>query len=71
MKQGLGPSLGYEELLEDLKDRIREAQVRAAMAVSRELVLLSRTVGREMNNRFGQQEWGIRIIDRLAGDLQD
>lgn len=32
--------VGYAELLEKLKVRIREAQVRAALAVNRELVLL-------------------------------
>jgi hypothetical protein len=31
---------GYASLLNDLKDRIRAAQVRAALAVNRELVLL-------------------------------
>jgi hypothetical protein len=31
---------GHSELLERLKERIRTSQVRAALAVSRELVLL-------------------------------
>lgn len=32
--------LGYAELLNQLKERIRSAQVRAAVSVNRELVLL-------------------------------
>jgi len=31
---------GYEDFLRDLKQRIRTAQVRAVLAVNRELVLL-------------------------------
>ena len=40
MKSALQPPFGYPELLQELKTRIRGAQVRAALAVNRELVLL-------------------------------
>jgi len=39
---------GYAELLEDLKARIRSAQVKAALSVNRELVLLYWQIGREI-----------------------
>jgi hypothetical protein len=39
---------GYEEFLSSLKRRIRQAQVRAAIAVNRELVLLYWNIGREI-----------------------
>ena len=61
---------GYEEFLRDLKQRIREAQVRAALAVNRELVLLYWGIGREILARQQQQGWGARVIDRLAADLR-
>ena len=70
MDQNLSAPLGYNELLQELKTHIREAQVRAAMAVSRELVLLYWTIGREISRRFDQQGWGTKIVDRLARDLQ-
>ena len=69
MDQNLSVPAGYEELFQELKARIREAQVRAATAVSRELVLLQ-TIGREISRRFEQQGWGTKIVDRLARDLQ-
>ena len=70
MNQDISPPLGYNELLQELKAHIRAAQVRAATAVSRELVLLYWTIGREISRRFQQQGWGTRIVDRLARDLQ-
>jgi predicted nuclease of restriction endonuclease-like (RecB) superfamily len=61
---------GYSEFLQDLKSRIRAGQVRAAFAVNRELVLLYWSIGRELSQRFASEEWGGKIVDRLARDLQ-
>ena len=61
---------GYHELLQELKGHIRSAQVRAALAVSRELVLLYWSIGRELSERFEREGWGGRIIDRLSQDLR-
>jgi predicted nuclease of restriction endonuclease-like (RecB) superfamily len=60
---------GYAELLEDLKARIRQAQVRAALSVNRELVLLYWHIEREILQRQQQEGWGAKVIDRLARDL--
>lgn len=40
-----GQFAGYPELFADLKARIRSAQVRAALSVNRELVLLYQQIG--------------------------
>jgi predicted nuclease of restriction endonuclease-like (RecB) superfamily len=56
-------------MLEDLKNRIRQAQVRAALSVNRELVLLYWHIGREILQRQQQEGWGAKVIDRLARDL--
>lgn len=61
---------GYAELLEDLKNRIRRAQVRAAVAASRELIRLYWDIGREIVQRQDREGWGAKVIDRLAADLQ-
>jgi predicted nuclease of restriction endonuclease-like (RecB) superfamily len=60
----------YEQLLRDLKNRIRSAQIKAALAVNRELVLLYWQIGREILHRQGQEGWGTKVIDRLAKDLK-
>jgi predicted nuclease of restriction endonuclease-like (RecB) superfamily len=61
---------GYAELLGQIKERIRSAQLRAASAVNRELVLLYWQLGREIIARQEQQGWGAKIIDQLAADLR-
>ena len=61
---------GYPELLQELKERIGVAQVRAALAVNRELVLLYWSIGRELSQRFESEGWGTKINERLAKDLQ-
>lgn len=61
---------GYSELLENLKERIRTSQVRAALAVSRELVFLYWSIGRDILARQKAEGWGSRVVDRLAADLQ-
>jgi predicted nuclease of restriction endonuclease-like (RecB) superfamily len=60
----------YNTLLTDLKERIRQARVRAALSVNRELVVLYWNIGREILQRQVQQGWGSKVIDRLAHDLR-
>lgn len=61
---------GYDAFLRDLKERIRTAQVRAALAVNRELALLYWQIGRDILTRQQQQGWGVKVIDRLSADLR-
>jgi predicted nuclease of restriction endonuclease-like (RecB) superfamily len=68
MNRSLHPE-GYEDFLRELKQRIRIVQVRAAVAVNRELILLYWHIGREILNRQERVGWGAKVIDRLAADL--
>ena len=61
---------GYPELLEKLVHRIAGSQTRAALAISRELVLLYWSIGAEILLRQKAEGWGSKIIDRLGRDLQ-
>jgi predicted nuclease of restriction endonuclease-like (RecB) superfamily len=70
MANALQTPAGYAELLQELKTRIHAAQVRAAFAVSRELILLYWSIGREILTRQDAQGWGTKIVERLAHDLQ-
>lgn len=60
----------YLEFLSTLKERIRSAQVRAAVAVNQELVLLYWSIGKEILIRQKEDGWGSRVIERLAKDLR-
>ncbi len=70
VQKGLQAPTGYTELLLELKSRIQNAQMRAAFAVSRELVLLYWSIGRDLSQRFQNEGWGTKINERLARDLQ-
>jgi predicted nuclease of restriction endonuclease-like (RecB) superfamily len=60
----------YGVFLNDLKDRIRNAQIRAALAVSRELLQLYWKIGLDLSQKLQQEGWGKGLIERLARDLQ-
>ncbi|HEV2645616.1 MAG TPA: PDDEXK nuclease domain-containing protein [Acidobacteriaceae bacterium] len=69
MTKALQVPPAYAVLLKDIKERVRTAQVRAALAVNRELILLYWSIGRDISSRFDTAGWGTKIIDRLAKDL--
>ncbi|MGB3138435.1 MAG: PDDEXK nuclease domain-containing protein [Nodosilinea sp.] len=60
----------YFALLNGLKQRIRSAQIKAALAVNRELILLYWQIGREILERQQVEGWGSKVIERLARDLK-
>ena len=60
----------YAQFFADLKSRIQAAQLRASVAVNRELVLLYWQIGREILDRQQKESWGAKVIDRLAADLK-
>jgi len=61
---------GYDAFLKELKERIRSAQLRAALAVNRELVLFYWQIGRGILARQKSEGWGAKVIDRLSVDLR-
>jgi predicted nuclease of restriction endonuclease-like (RecB) superfamily len=66
----ISTSKGYQDLLAQLKSRIQQAQIRAAVAVNRELVLLYWGIGKEILHRQADEGWGSKVVDRLARDLR-
>ena len=68
-RQTPAPIPGYEQFLGELKRRIRSAQLRAGIAVNRELVLLYWSIGRDILERQRNQGWGAKVIETLSRDL--
>lgn len=60
----------YDDFFRELKDRIRSTQVKAALAVNRELILLYWQIGREILQRQQDEGWGTKVVERLAKDLR-
>lgn len=61
---------GYAEFLQAVKERVQSAQIRAALAVNSELILLYWGIGRDILTRQREQGWGAKVIDRLSADLR-
>jgi predicted nuclease of restriction endonuclease-like (RecB) superfamily len=60
----------YPAFLEDIKARIRTAQVKAALAANQELIRLYWSIGRDIVQRQRQEGWGKAVVERLALDIQ-
>ena len=60
----------YLFLLQDIKIRIRESQIRAALAVNQELMRLHWWIGGEICKRQATEKWGSQVIEKLCKDLQ-
>ena len=60
----------YALLLDSLREHIRRAQIRAALSVNREMVLLYWQIGREILAQQAQHGWGAKVIDHLSQDLR-
>jgi predicted nuclease of restriction endonuclease-like (RecB) superfamily len=61
----------YASLLVDIRQRIRAAQVRAALSANAELIRLYWDIGRVIEARQRQEGWGRAVIPRLARDLHN
>ncbi len=60
---------GYVKQVTELKQRITDARLRAALSVNHELVLLYWGIGRDILSRQESEGWSAKVIDRLAVDL--
>lgn len=61
----------YRELLADIKVRVRQAQHKAALSASVEMILLYWDIGRMIAARQEREGWGAGVIPRLAVDLKN
>jgi len=61
--------VGYANLLTDLKARVRAAQLRAAVSVNRELILLYWDIGKIIVEAQNTKGYGKQVVEQLAEDL--
>lgn len=60
----------YRDLIDSLRQRIRESQMHAARALNTELVMLYWSTGREIVIRQQESGWGDAVVARIADDLR-
>lgn len=61
----------YGSLLTEIKDRIRQAQTRAALSANAEMIAMYWDIGRMIQQRQQMEGWGAGVIPRLAADLKN
>ncbi len=62
---------GYNEFLNELKEKIRNTQLKAAIAASRELINLYWELGKNIIEKQEKEGWGSKVLERVAKDLQN
>lgn len=63
--------VGYSEFLNELKEKIRNAQLKAAIAASKELIKLYWELGKNIIEKQEKEGWGSKVLERVAKDLQN
>lgn len=59
----------YIKTFNTLKQKIKTAQIKAAVAVNSELIMLYWEIGKTILERQEKEGWGSKVIDRLSSDL--
>jgi predicted nuclease of restriction endonuclease-like (RecB) superfamily len=60
----------YSDILSSLKEKIRLARQKAAVAVNNEILLVYWEIGYTILQQQKEEGWGTKVIDRLAADLK-
>ena len=59
----------YAQVFNDLKIRIRQSQIKAALSVNRHLIKLYWHIGKVIVERQHAEGWGKSVVEHLAHDL--
>ena len=69
MTDNLEASKNYIEILQSLKDKIKQARLRATISVNNELLKVYWEIGNTILLQQKNEGWGTKVIDRLVVDL--
>ena len=61
----------YRDWLIELKTKIQKSQIKAALAVNSQLILLYWDLGRQIVKKQEATKWGTGFIDQLSKDLKN
>ena len=61
----------YAKLFEQLKLGIKQTQLRAALSVTKELIMLYWRTGKMLSEKINNEGWGSKTMERLARDLKN
>jgi predicted nuclease of restriction endonuclease-like (RecB) superfamily len=63
-------SKNYLQTLEDIKQRVKNAQIKAHLSVNREMLILYWQIGEVILEQRKTQKWGSKVIEKLTLDLK-
>jgi len=61
----------YALFLEQLKNKVQQAKIKASLAVNSELIQLYWDIGKSIVEKQEQEGWGTQVIEKLCKDLQN
>lgn len=64
------PDSNYRNILQSLKEKIRQARLKATLAVNQELLKVYWEIGNTILQQQQQEGWGTKVIDRFITDLK-
>ena len=61
----------YLDFVQEIKNSIREAQIKAMVKVNQELLLMYWNIGKLINEKQQLYQWGDKILEQLSKDLKE
>lgn len=62
--------INYKNWISALKDKIRSAQIKAALSVNEQMILLYWDIGKSIVEQQQENNWGSKIVEQMALDLK-
>ncbi len=60
----------YKHWVENLKNKIQTAQIKASFTVNQELITLYWKIGKSISEKINFEKWGTSVVERLSKDLK-
>lgn len=60
----------YLQFINELKDKIKTARIKAHLAVNHEMVLLYSSIGQGILQKLEKEKWGSKVIENISQDLR-
>ena len=71
MKFQNADSSEYLNWISEVKSKIQSAQLKAAVSVNKELLLLYWDLGRSISLKINESNWGTSVVEKLSKDLKN
>jgi predicted nuclease of restriction endonuclease-like (RecB) superfamily len=61
----------YKNWIRQLKLKVRSAQIKAAFAVNKELILFYWDLGNMLSDKIKTSNWGDKVLENVSKDLKE